>query len=120
MHKKTVEVMQLIKAEKFEEAVTILKEAADSGDVEAQFQLGLLYYKGKAVEADGDIAFEWLKKAYEGGHSKAPYYIGRLNSTVPNLEAAFKWYEVGAERGDHVCLARMGLCYLRGEGVPQL
>ena len=96
-----------------------MQDAAESGDVEAQFQLGLLYYRGKSVKGDGDVALNWLEKAYAGGHIKAPFYIGRLNAAIPSLKTAFECYEIGADLGDPSCVGRIGLCYLRGEGVPQ-
>jgi len=42
-----------------------LKEIAKTGDVVAQYRLGLMYYHGVGVEQNFEKALEWLQKAAE-------------------------------------------------------
>ena len=42
--------------------VELWQEAAEQGDADAQFYLGLCYYFGKGVDEDLDKATEWLQK----------------------------------------------------------
>ena len=49
------------------------EKAADKGNVNAQYYIGKLYYKGKGIEKDYKKAFEYLKKAAEKGHVDAQY-----------------------------------------------
>ena len=44
---------------------------AKLGNADAQFKLGVIYYEGKVVETDYQLAMYWLKKAYEGGKEAA-------------------------------------------------
>ena len=44
---------------------------AKLGNVDAQFKLGTIYYEGKIVEPDYQLAMYWLKKAYEEGKNEA-------------------------------------------------
>src|SRR5947208_10055873 len=48
-----------------------LRSAAEKGDSEAQFLLGLRYSKGDGVPFDRVEAYRWLYFAVEGGNSKA-------------------------------------------------
>ena len=53
-------------------AIKILKKAAaQAGDPEEQYQLGLRYAAGEGVKQDNKKAVEWLRKAAEQGHKKA-------------------------------------------------
>ncbi|MBR6000907.1 MAG: SEL1-like repeat protein [Oxalobacter sp.] len=44
---------------------------ASSGDVEAQYALGIALLEGTGVDANLEKAVEWLKVAAAGGHVKA-------------------------------------------------
>ena len=44
---------------------------AKLGNADAQFKLGTIYYEGKIVEPDHQLAMYWLKKAYEEGKDAA-------------------------------------------------
>lgn len=46
-------------------------QKAIQGDMAAQFNLGLMYYKGYNVEEDRTKAFEWLSKSAKQGNEKA-------------------------------------------------
>ena len=54
--------------------------AAASGDVNAQFNLGLMYAKGTGVEQSLSKAKEWWTKAAAQGHESARKGIERLDS----------------------------------------
>ena len=48
-----------------------LKQKADQGDAEAQYQIGLLYLEGEAVKKNEKLAAEFLQKATDQGHLDA-------------------------------------------------
>lgn len=48
-----------------------LRKAAESGNPEAQFRLGVLYGNGEGVELDHDKAMGWFKQAARQGHESA-------------------------------------------------
>ncbi len=82
----------------FEEIPHGLYDAADKGDAEAQFQLGLYL-------DEEDEAFDWLMRAAGQRHPKAQYalackfYHGETPERTQNCEAAFHWGLKAAEQG---------------------
>jgi len=110
---------ELICRGKISDAISLLREAAEACDSDAKFCLGLLYYRGKKVPGDFEESWKWLDAAYEAGHPKAPYYLGRFVAWDGGYENAIEWYLISAERGYHVALARLGLCFLKGIGVDK-
>ena len=63
---------------------TLLKKA-ELGDAEAQVNLGLMYYIGKEVPQNYQIAYQWLSKAAEKRVAKAEYYLGRMHAAGNGL-----------------------------------
>ena len=53
---------------KYEKAFKNFSELAEAGNVEAQNELGLLYYNGHGVEQNRKKANEWFQKAADGGN----------------------------------------------------
>jgi len=72
---------QGIKSDLFE-AARLFKEAAKSDDIDASYFMGLCYEFGLGVEADADVAIEWLKKAAAMGHTEA---ISKLEKIGINI-----------------------------------
>lgn len=83
-----------------------LQESAARGDIYGYNNLGLVYLNGEAgVAKDPKAAFDWFKKAADGGHPLAPGNIGRLwNSgalgSAGQFAQAVQWDDLGLERGD--------------------
>lgn len=57
-----------------------LVKRAQSGDANAQFELGRAYEDGKGFPQDDDSAAVWLRKAAEQGNAKAQSSLGALYS----------------------------------------
>lgn len=55
-----------------------LRERADKGDAQAQYNLGLLHANGLNVAQDYALAETWFRKAAEQGHAKAQHRLGLL------------------------------------------
>ena len=54
-----------------------LQSAAESGDLEAEYRLGMSYYEGSGgAEQNDQRACYWLGQAAEGDHSAAAYGAG--------------------------------------------
>lgn len=77
---------------------------AELGDVEAQFNLGVLYDEGAGVEQDLAIAADWYRKAAEQGFIDAQtnlgvmYYYGQ--GVTRDYQEAAKWFRLAADQGD--------------------
>ena len=89
--------------------------AAEEGDADAMYKVGICYYVGKAgtslvkgeipFERDYEKAFEYLSSSADKGSALAMLNLGNMYKTgigVPkgkNLKQALKWYEKAAENG---------------------
>ncbi len=62
--------------------------AAEQGDADAQFNLGLLHYNGKGVRQDFAQARKWYLKAAEQGHADAQTFLAAMDFLDRRLEAA--------------------------------
>jgi TPR repeat protein len=77
---------------------------AELGDVEAQFNLGVLYDEGAGVEQDLAIAADWYRKAAEQGFIDAQtnlgvmYYYGQ--GVTRDYQKAAEWFRLAAAQGD--------------------
>lgn len=82
-----------------------LREAAQKGDWEAQFELAKAYENGLVVEKDLGWAARWFGKAAYQGHREGQFRYGRLKLEglgVPlDKLRAYRWMKLAAEQGHH-------------------
>jgi TPR repeat protein len=83
------------------EAARWFRAAAESGNDQAQFQLGSLYARGDGIEKDGAAAIEWLTKSAAQGNTRA---MGLLAAELfsrsrdeQDLIDAYVWSHLAAE-----------------------
>lgn len=100
-----------------------LQKLADSGDADAQFNLGMMYRKGEGVPKDDAKAMELYQKAAAQGHAKAQYGLGWVYSyglgVSKDAAKAVEWYQKAAAQGNASAQYSLGLMYADGEGVPK-
>ena len=105
--------------EKFEK----LQKDAESGNVYAQYNLGVMYTNGAGVQKDNSKAFEWYQKAAIQGIADAQYNLGVMYTNgagVPkNDSKAFYWYQKAAIQGDADAQFNLGYMYQFGQGVQK-
>ena len=98
-------------------------ELAERGDPAAQFNLGLMYERGKGVEQSYEKALEYYLKAAEQGNASAQFSLGSLYQYGEGVEQSFdkaaEYYRLAADQGDADAWHNLGLLYLRGEGVEK-
>jgi TPR repeat protein len=91
--------------------------------LEAQFNLGDCYHKGRGVAKDEAEAVEWYRKAAEQGHCVAQNNLGVCyhgGTGVDKDEAeAVEWYRKAAEQGHSNGQYNLGDCYENGTGVDK-
>jgi len=98
---------------------------ANQGDIQAQFNLALLYYHGLGIPRDSKQAVYWYTKAAEQGHVNAQYSLGDLyfngdGKEVPqDFKQAVYWYTKAAEQGFANAQYRLGYMYDYGDEIPQ-
>ena len=104
-------------------AFQIMKECADCGFIQAQYQLGDYYNIGEGVEEDNVKAVEWFRKAAEHGYIPAQNSLGVCYDTGKGVEKdyvkAVEWYRKAADQGWYFGQHNLGLCYYYGTGVEE-
>ena len=104
-----------------EDEITKLCKAAEVGNSEEQYKLGLKYDLGVGVEVDAAAAVKWYRKAADQGNVAAQLALGdfynkREGMTKDAVEAA-KWYRKAADQGNVAAQLMLGFYYASGEGV---
>ena len=59
-------------------SVTDIRKAAEQGNADAQFNLGLMYFEGEEVSQDDAEAVEWWRKAAEQGLAAAQSILDKI------------------------------------------
>ncbi|QLH41411.1 MAG: sel1 repeat family protein [Coxiellaceae bacterium] len=93
---------------------------ATTGDVDAQFRLGVGYYYGLGIETDLNKALYWLSQAAKQNYTAAEVFLGVLNdqALLPNHteQAALQWFFRAAKQNDPIGKTMLGIYYLYGRG----
>ena len=78
-------------------------QAAEGGQAEAQYALGMLHEDAVGVPQDHRQAFMWLEKAAKQGHAEAQYQLAALyrngHGTDQDLVAATSYLRLAAQQG---------------------
>lgn len=126
-----------------------LQTRAESGNAEAQAELGYCYFAGKGVDRNDEEAAKWLAKAATQGDKTAEATLrnlsllsGYLNyaeggdpqyqvamglmyrweggiGLPQDFQEAVRWYRLAAEKGDRNGQYSLGYMYEMGYGVGQ-
>ena len=96
-----------------------IQRIAESGNTDAQNDLGVLYYNGEGVAKDLAKAAEWYRKAAEKKHVRAQYNLGILYLDKEDFVSAAYWFGKAAEQGHAKALTNLGTLYYYGVGVTQ-
>ena len=99
-----------------------LEDAAEEGDVDAQYKLALSYCNGTdGAEKDEEKGFYWLSRAADADHLGAQHSLGQCYAKGVGVEKdpkkAVELYSAGAEQGYPPSICDLGLCYELGMGV---
>ena len=100
-----------------------LTALANSGNAEAQQELGLRFVQGNGVVRDAKHGAEWLEKSANGGMPSAQFEIGILYQkglgVSTNNTDAFKWFLKSARQGHVRAQFILGTLYADGKGTKQ-
>ncbi len=88
-------------------------EEANSGESDAQYDVGTMYQNGRGVAADRNKAVEWYKQAAEQGNQKA---VSRLKLMESNASRFGKTLS-GAESGNSKNQYEIGNMFMTGIGA---
>lgn len=90
--------------------------AAEAGDAQARFDLGLAYRKGLCVDKDTKSALSWLERSAEQGHIPAQHALGDIffsgdGLPAPDYPRAKEWYTKAALQGHGPSQLRLAFLY---------
>lgn len=109
------------------EGFSLLKKAAEAGNLDAMDRMGLVYTMGVPGKIDNDEALKWYLKAAEAGDVSAMVHCGDLyinnvlhERTAPKEpERAIDWYKKAAGQGSAKAALELGKLYSNGKDVKQ-
>lgn len=100
-----------------------LRARAESGDLDAQCDLGLCYGEGRGVEIDQQLAIRWYQKAADRGHAPSLHNLGvhynNGEGVARSCDTAFRLWSQAADQGYVSSINNIGFCYENGLGVQQ-
>ncbi len=107
----------------YEEAIIWLTKSAKQEYAEAQFILGICYYKGEGVPKNNKKAFLLMQKsAYQGypaAQTNLYYYYNEGTGVKKNPQKALEWLKKAAKQGDADAQFMLAERYYWGIGIAQ-
>ena len=106
-------------------AVSSFMAAAEAGDVNAQCELGYMYYNGDGVAKNYGTAALWFEKAAAQGDAQAMYMLALMykygEGVTKNINQYARYMKAAAENGtgENASEYFVGMCYYDGTGLPQ-
>ena len=105
------------------EALEWFQRSADGGNVNAMYQIAIIYRDGNGPKRDSIKHVEWLKKAAENGHAQSQLMLGNMYRDGVKVESdeseAFKWYRMAAENNNPDAIYQVAMMYRDGKGVDK-
>ena len=95
-------------------AVEYFSKAAAMGEIEALYNLSIMYQLGKGVEKDEKKKVYHLEEAAIGGHPDARYNLGNHEVRSGRGDRGMKHYIIGAKLGDDGALEMVKENFRRG------
>ena len=97
---------------------TPIMQAATSGNVLAQFELGRRFTVGEGVEVDLKEAAKWFEKAANLNMPQAQYSLANLyekgHGVKKDLQVARLWYQRAADQGNVKSMHNLAVLYAEG------
>jgi len=85
------------------EALDRLFQQAEAGDIDAQYNLGIMYYNGEGAPQDFGQAMNWFHLAAQQGDADAQFnlglMIGRGEGVKKDPKISLQWFQKAAEQG---------------------
>lgn len=109
--------------EVIEKCFACFKKAADKGDANGLYNLGMCYLRGYGCELDQDLAFKCFLTSAEMGHPEAINNMGGFYRdgivVKKDVAQAVKFFARSAELGNDYGLLNYAFALQRGEGVEK-
>ena len=89
-------------------------KAAELGDVDAHYELSVLYHKGEGVEKDEKKELYHLEEAAIGGHLNARHILACEEWNKDRIDRAVKHFIIAANLGYDGAIQDLKDCYAHG------
>lgn len=113
----------LIQQRDFSNAVPLLKEAANLGSAESQYNLAVCLFEGLGTQSDAKKANEWLLKSAQQNYANAQFKLAYSYADGRGIEQdsrkAFSWFLKAAENGDEEAQFIIVGMYKAGQGTEK-
>jgi TPR repeat protein len=111
----------LLKADRAEEALGWIRQAAEKDYTAAWYGLGALYDAGTGTAKDEGSAISWYRKAANRDYAPAQTTLGDMSAqgrgATRDDGEAVRWYRKAANQDYAPAQARLGAMYAQGLGV---
>ena len=88
----------------YDRAFDLYLKAAKQGNAEAQYNTGVMYYRGEGVPVDYKEAKKWFERSAEQYNSDAQFSLGVIyyqgDGVTKNLVYAERWFKDSCENGN--------------------
>ncbi len=95
-----------------EKGLYYLQKSAEQGNIDAMFDLGVLYLDGEVVKQDDKKAFDYFSYAAQKGDAGSQFYVGvfyKEGKVVKQSDEDAKyWLEAAADQGDEDAIEALG------------
>ena len=102
-------------------ALKAWRPLAAQGNARAQFNLGVMYAKGRGVPQDDKEVVRWFRLAADQGDADAQNNLGFMydkGQGVPqDYKEAVRWFRLAADQGHAWAQYNLGVMYVKGHGV---
>ena len=104
-------------------AERLFRPLAEQGNANAQYNLGVMYFKGEGVPQSYPNAVFWYRHAAWQGDASAQLELGVMcykgQGTLQDYAEALTWFRTAADQGSAQAQFNLGAMYSNGQGVPQ-
>lgn len=101
----------------YAKAIAEWRPLAQSGDPDAQFNLGQAYKLGRGVQPDVNTAIDWYRKAAAQGHMRAEDNLGLLMFQQGDRAAAMPYLQRASMRGEARAQYIVGTTLFNGDTI---
>ena len=114
---------ELLQKNQFDKAIPLLKQAAELGNPEAQYNLAYFLQNGEGTTRNVSEAIEWYKKSslqnFNDSHYALMMAYGNGEGVEQNTSLAFEYAMKCANNNDATCIWNVANCYFSGIGIDK-
>ena len=86
-------------------------EAAENGDIDSQYSVGVMYYLGNGIDQDYEQAAMWFRQAAEHNSADAQFALGGVYLHGEGVEQDYNqatyWFQQAANQGHDLAIERL-------------